>query len=88
MTGNAHISQEDLALHVLRALSEEKSTAVRAHLALCAVCRNEVAELSGDAAIVGLSVPQQPVPAGARQRFLDRIAAGAAARKPSGMTRK
>jgi anti-sigma-K factor RskA len=75
MTGNEHISQEDLVLHALQALSQGESAAVRTHLAQCAMCRDQVAELSGDVAMLGLSVPQHPVPAGARQRFLNRIAA-------------
>jgi anti-sigma-K factor RskA len=45
------------------------------------VCRDQVAELWGDGAIVGLSVPQHPVPADARQRLLDRIAADVSATK-------
>jgi anti-sigma-K factor RskA len=83
MTGNEHITQEDLALHALQILSAEDSTAVCSHLAQCAFCRDELAEISGDTAMVGLSVPQNPVPADARLRFLNRIAADAAATKPS-----
>jgi anti-sigma-K factor RskA len=75
MTGNEHISHEDLALYALRTLSEEESAALQTHLALCALCRDELSEFSGAAAMVGLSVPQHPVPEGARQRFLNRIAA-------------
>lgn len=74
MTGNPHISQEDLALHALQALSEEESAAVRTHLAQCALCRDELSGLLGVAAMVGLSVQQDPLPAGARQRLLNRIA--------------
>ena len=75
MTGNEHISQEELALHAMQTLSEGEATAVRAHLAQCALCRDEFAGLAGDTALVGLSVPQQPLPAGARDRFLERVAA-------------
>jgi hypothetical protein len=78
MTGNEHISQEELALHAMQTLSEGEATAVRAHLAQCALCRDEFAGLAGDTALVGLSVPQQPLPAGARDRFLERVAAEAA----------
>lgn len=83
MTGNQHISQEDLTLHTLQALSEGESAAVRAHLAQCAQCRAEMAEFSGDVAMIGLSVPQHPVPSGARQRFLSRIAGDAAVLEPA-----
>jgi anti-sigma factor RsiW len=73
MTGNEHISGEDLALHALQALSEREAAAVSAHLALCALCRTELAELSAGTAMINFSVEQHPVPAGARQRFLHRI---------------
>jgi anti-sigma-K factor RskA len=73
MTDNEHVSQEDLALYALQALSEEESGAVHMHLEQCALCRDELAGLLGDTAVIGLSVPQHPVPLGARQRLLNRI---------------
>jgi anti-sigma-K factor RskA len=79
MTENEHISQEDLALLSFQALSEEESTAVRVHLVQCAFCRNELASLFSTTAMMGLSVPQHPVPAGARQRLMNRITADAMA---------
>ena len=75
MTADAHIPQEDLALFALQALSEEEAVVVRAHLKTCAVCRNEVAELSGDLALVALSAEPQPLPEGAKARLLEKIAA-------------
>jgi Anti-sigma-K factor rskA/Putative zinc-finger len=75
VTADAHIPQEDLALFALQALAEEEATVVRAHLQGCAVCRNEVAELSGDLALVALSAEPHAVPEGARERLLDKIAA-------------
>lgn len=81
MTNDAHIPQEDLALFAMQALSAGETAAVRAHLDQCAECRAQVAEISGDLALVALSVPQQPVPEGARERFLAKIA-GEAAAKP------
>jgi anti-sigma-K factor RskA len=83
MTDGRHISQEDLALYAMQALSLEESAPIRVHLAECSVCRAEVAELSGDLALVAMSVEQHPVTAGARQRFLDRIAADGATAKPA-----
>ena len=70
-----HISEEDLTLYSLLALTGAENAAVEAHLRGCAECRQEVATLSGDLALLALSVPQEPVPAGARERFLSRIAA-------------
>lgn len=88
MTGNQHISQEDLALHALQALSEAESAVVCAHLAQCALCRDELAELSGNVAMIGLGVRQHSVPAGSRQRFLDRVAADASLSEQSAKQEK
>ncbi len=79
MTDRAHIPQEDLALYAMQSLSTEESAAVRQHLEECAQCRAEVAQLSGDLALVALSVEQHPLPEGARQRFIDKVAADASA---------
>lgn len=87
MTEARHISQEDLALYAMQALNAEESAAVRAHLHGCAECRAAEAELAGDLALVSLSVEQQPLPAGARDRFLDRIAATQAADDAAGEAR-
>lgn len=75
MTGNAHIPEETLALHALQALSQEESAAVRAHLGECAECSVELARAEGDLALMAMSVDQHPLPEGARDRFLNRIAA-------------
>lgn len=77
MTDARHISQEDLALHAMQALSPEESAAVRAHVAQCPQCRDELASLRGDLALVALSADQQPLPIGARDRFLTRFSAAA-----------
>ena len=78
MTDPRHISQEELALLAMQALSLEESAAVRLHLSECADCRDQLAEISGDLALVAMSVEQHAVPEGARQRFVDRIATDAA----------
>ena len=78
MTGDRHISQEELALHAMQALTSEESAAMRLHLSECAQCREQLAEVSGDLALVAMSVEQHPVPEGARQRFVDRITAAPA----------
>jgi hypothetical protein len=74
MTDDRHISQEELTLHAMQALTSEESAAVRLHLSECAGCRKELAEVAGDLALVAMSVEQHEVPEGARQRFIDRIA--------------
>lgn len=81
MKDGGHISQEDMALYAMQALSAEESAAVRRHLANCETCRAELGGVSGDLALVAMSVEQHPLPAGARERFLDRIGAAAGGRK-------
>ena len=51
------------------------SASIRAHLQGCAPCRAELAEVYGDLALLGIAVEQHPLPPGARERFLKRIAA-------------
>jgi hypothetical protein len=75
MMERQHITQDDLALYALQALSNEESTAVKEHLSTCALCRSELATLEGDLAMVALSVEQQALPEGARERFVRRIEA-------------
>jgi Anti-sigma-K factor rskA/Putative zinc-finger len=77
MTDGTHIPQDDLALHAMAALSPEEAAQVRAHVEVCAECRDELAALSGDLALVAMSVEQTAVPEGARARFLNRIAVDA-----------
>lgn len=74
---DGHISQDDLTLYAMQALSPEESAAVRAHVAGCAECREELATLHGDLALVAMSVEEQTLPVGARERLMDRIAASA-----------
>jgi hypothetical protein len=70
---NGHISQEDLTLHAMQALSPEEDAAVRSHLVECGACRDDLASVAGDLTLVALSVERTPLPAGAKARFLDKI---------------
>jgi hypothetical protein len=74
MIQGAHIPQEDLILYAMRTLPTEELAQVRVHLDECEECRAELATLGGDLALVALSVEQHPLPQGARQRFLNRLA--------------
>lgn len=85
MTDGLHIPREELALHAMQALTREESALIRAHLEQCALCREELTLVSGDLALVAMSVEEQTLPDGARQRFMDRVAASAA---PRGMAPK
>ncbi len=86
MTGNGHNTQEELASYAMQSLPVEESASIRAHLQSCASCRTELAEVCGDLALLGLAVEQQPLPEGARQRFLERIAASPAVKPQETVT--
>jgi anti-sigma-K factor RskA len=74
MNSGGHIEQEDLALYAMNGTTPAESAVVCSHLEQCAECRAELDKIAGDLAIVAMSVDQQPLPEGARQRFMDRIA--------------
>jgi anti-sigma-K factor RskA len=78
MTGNGHNTQEELASYAMQSLPVEESASIRAHLQSCAPCRAELAEVCGDLALLGVAVEQHPLPEGARERFLKRIASSPA----------
>lgn len=70
-----HIPEEDLAFYAMGSLSAQEAAAIKAHLSACAACRASASEVTSDIALIGLSVEQISLPAGARERFLQRIAA-------------
>ncbi len=70
-----HISDEDLVLYSVQSLSAGETAAAALHLEECAECARQLAEVSGDLALLSLSVDQQPLPEGARDRFMSRVAA-------------
>ena len=74
MTNGQHISEDDLALYAMRALTATEQTSAQAHLAGCAACRQQLAQVMEELSLLAVTVEPQPVPAGARQRFLARIA--------------
>jgi hypothetical protein len=73
LTDGQHIPQEDLALYAMHALALAEEAALQVHLRSCADCQRELAELNGDLAAIALSLDQQPLPVGARDRFVARI---------------
>ena len=82
MTDGNHIPEEDLALYAMQALSPEEHAPIQAHLDNCAICRQSLAEVLGDLALVAASVETHALPAGARERFLSRIDEGAHSTAP------
>lgn len=77
MMQDEHIPQEDLVLYAMQAMQSHELAAVRLHLDTCAECRRALAEVNGDLALVAMSVEEKPLPEGARQRFVERLAADA-----------
>jgi len=79
---------DDLALHALGTLQGDELAVLEKHLAECASCRNELALLRGDMALIALSAAGPKPPRRARQRLLGTIAleprrpAGVAIRRP------
>jgi hypothetical protein len=74
MMQDEHIPQEDLVLYAMQAMRSHELAAVRVHLDECVECSNALAEVLGDLALVSMTVEQKPLPEGARQRFVERMA--------------
>jgi len=78
MMNTQHIAQDDLALYALQSLSPEEAETAAEHIEECEECRREVAGIRGDMALLALSVDQHPLPDGATERFMARVAASVA----------
>jgi len=65
---------EDLALHALGALQGEERIALLRHLDTCSECRQELAQLQGDMALMAMASSGPKPPQRSRQRLLDAIA--------------
>lgn len=74
MNSNLHIDPEDLALFALQFLSPDQNEKVRAHLQDCVICREELAQIQGELALVAGTAEMHAPPAGARDRLLQQIA--------------
>jgi anti-sigma factor RsiW len=70
-----HISDEDLVLYSIQSLSAGETAAAALHVEECPECARQLAEVTGDLALLSLSADQQPVPVGVRDRIMTRIAA-------------
>ena len=64
---------EDLALYALGSLEGEEIDSVERHLEECAACRQELARLEGDMALLALTTSGPAPPQRARQRLLKAI---------------
>jgi hypothetical protein len=74
LNGATHISQEDLALYAMQALAPAEQAEAQTHLAGCAACQGALRDILAEVSLLALSVEQQPLPPGAEQRFMARIA--------------
>jgi hypothetical protein len=73
VTSSKHIEQEDLALYAMQLLSEGETAAALEHLRGCGQCREEVAALQGDLAVLAMTSDLQSPPASAKQRLFQQI---------------
>jgi len=73
--GLKHIPETDIALYAMGALAADEMAAARAHVAICARCREEVRQAELALAAFAQATPQEAeLSAGARQRFMARVA--------------
>jgi anti-sigma-K factor RskA len=73
MNDNLHIADADLALYAMGALSAAEMDAARAHVSLCARCREEVRQNTLALAAYSQTTPETALPAGAKDRFMARL---------------
>ncbi len=72
-SAQGHECSGDAAAYVLGALSPEEAEVFRAHLAGCAICRDEVATLQRVADALPMAAEQYEVPRGLRRRTLRAV---------------
>ena len=65
---------DDLALYALGSLEAEAVSSLESHLNECAACRQELARLQGDMALLALATSGPAPPQRARQRLLKSLA--------------
>ena len=74
MSTVSHYDQAELALFAMQLLPQGEHAAMAAHIAGCASCRQELAQLQGDLAAVAHAVETHPPAAHVRERLLQQIA--------------
>ena len=68
-----HIDEEDLIQYALGTLKDTQLVQLTAHISLCGECRASLAQIQSTFAAFSASQPESPLPAGARERFLNRL---------------
>jgi anti-sigma-K factor RskA len=74
MSDRLHIAEPDLTLYAMGALSAEETKPVEAHLEVCARCKEEVRQSTLALAAYAQTTPEVPLPDGAKERFMARVA--------------
>jgi len=73
-----HIPEEDLIQYALGTLKDVQLTQLTAHISLCNTCRAGLGQIQVELASFATTLPGSEPPAGARERFLQRLAADSA----------
>ena len=74
MNDKLHIADTDLALYAIGALSADEMEPVKAHLQVCARCKEEARQNTLALAAYAQTTPEVALPEGARARFLATLA--------------
>ncbi len=74
MSNNNHVTYDDLILLALQFLPEAEMPQAMSHIAECAECRSELAQIQGDLAAYAWGVEQHTPPAYGRERLLRSVA--------------
>jgi hypothetical protein len=75
MNDKLHIADHDLALYAMGALSADEKEPIKAHLLVCARCKEELRQNTLALAAYAQTTPEVPLPEGAKDRFLSRLSA-------------
>jgi anti-sigma-K factor RskA len=73
-----HIPEDDLIQYALGTLKEGQLSQFTAHISLCNTCRADLARTQVELASYATVQPMEELPAGARERFLNRLSSDAA----------
>jgi anti-sigma-K factor RskA len=74
MNESLHIADTDLTLYAMGALPAGEMETARAHVQVCARCTEELRQIELALAAYAQTTPEADVPAGAKQRFMARVA--------------
>ncbi len=76
-----HIPEEDLVQYALGTLKEGQLGNLSGHVSMCSRCRGELAKVQVELACFATVQPVSELPAGARERFLNRLNSSSAEQK-------